>query len=150
MGLNRPNRTNSWAEGGHFPTQIAIAAPRVVANQLRKRPLAVIEPRAGKGSDVDCFNADLGNGDATHTRRPIHFIGDKLARNQIQSYNGETLNLRNVDAQAAGLAVGARVQAELTSSADAPVPRRFSAAADVSYTAKSARDATILHPKTAE
>ncbi len=54
------------------------------------------------------------------------------------------------DAQTADLVVGARVPLILTSRADTPAARRFSAAAAVLYAAALARDPTILHPETAE
>jgi hypothetical protein len=54
------------------------------------------------------------------------------------------------DAQTAGLVVGARVPVILTSRADTPDARRFSAAAAVLYAEALARDPTILQPETAE
>jgi phosphate acetyltransferase/phosphate butyryltransferase len=54
------------------------------------------------------------------------------------------------DAQIAGLVVGARTPVILTSRADTPVARRFSAAAAVLYADALARDPAILLPETAE
>lgn len=54
------------------------------------------------------------------------------------------------DAQAAGLVVGARVPIILTSRADSPETRNFSAAAAVLYAEAVFRDPSILHPETVE
>jgi hypothetical protein len=54
------------------------------------------------------------------------------------------------DAQTAGLVVGARTPVILTSRADTPAARRFSAAAAVLYADTLARDPAIVLPETAE
>ena len=54
------------------------------------------------------------------------------------------------DAQIAGLVVGARTPVILTSRADTPAARRFSAAAAVLYADALARDPSIVLPETAE
>jgi phosphate acetyltransferase len=54
------------------------------------------------------------------------------------------------DAQSAGLVVGARVPVILTSRADGPEARRFSAAAAVIYADAVSRDPSILMPEIAE
>jgi phosphate acetyltransferase len=54
------------------------------------------------------------------------------------------------DAQTAGLVVGARVPVILTSRADGPASRRFSAAAAVLYADALAREPEAIFPETAE
>ena len=54
------------------------------------------------------------------------------------------------DAHTAALVVGARTPVILTSRADTPAARRFSAAAAVPYADALARDPAIVLPETAE
>ena len=86
-----------------------------------------------------------------HISSPVAGLADVLIVPNIEAGNMVYKNLAFMaDAQTADLVVGARVPLILTSRADTPAARRFSAAAAVLYAAALARDPTILHPETAE
>lgn len=91
---------------------------------------------------------------AARTKRitsPVAGLADVLIVPNIEAGNMVYKNLAFMaDAQTAGLVVGARVPVILTSRADTPASRLFSAAAAVLYTETLARDASILWPETAE
>ena len=82
---------------------------------------------------------------------PVAGCADVLIVPNIEAGNMVYKNLAFMaDAQIAGLVVGARAPVILTSRADTPAARRFSAAAAVLYADALARDPTILLPETAE
>ena len=86
-----------------------------------------------------------------HIDSPIAGLADVLLAPNIEAGNMVYKNLAFMaDAQTAGLVVGARVPLILTSRADTPAARTFSAAAAVLYADALARDATILRPEVAE
>jgi phosphotransacetylase len=86
-----------------------------------------------------------------HISSPVAGLADVLIVPNIEAGNMVYKNLAFMaDAQTADLVVGARVPVILTSRADTPAARRFSAAAAVLYAAALARDPAILHPETAE
>lgn len=86
-----------------------------------------------------------------HISSPVAGLADLLIVPNIEAGNMVYKNLAFMaDAQIAGLVVGARVPVILTSRADTPAARRFSAAAAVLYANALARDPTILLPETAE
>ncbi len=45
------------------------------ATDLRKRPVVVIDPRAGQGPGIDGFKAESEVGDALKAGHPVYFIG---------------------------------------------------------------------------
>jgi len=82
---------------------------------------------------------------------PVAGTADVLLVPNIEAGNMVYKNLAFMaDTQMAGLVVGARVPIVLTSRADSPATRRFSAAAAVLYADALARDPGILTPETAE
>jgi phosphate acetyltransferase len=84
-------------------------------------------------------------------RSPVAGAADVLIVPNIEAGNMIYKNLVFMaDAQSAGLVVGARVPVILTSRADAPDARRFSAAAAVLYAQVLAKDPTLLAPEVAE
>jgi phosphotransacetylase len=86
-----------------------------------------------------------------HISSPVAGLADVLIVPNIEAGNMVYKNLAFMaDAQTAGLVVGARVPVILTSRADTPSARLFSAAAAVLYADAAARDPTILTPETAE
>ncbi len=86
-----------------------------------------------------------------HILSPVAGCADVLIVPNIEAGNMVYKNLAFMaDAQIAGLVVGARVPVILTSRADTPAARRFSAAAAVLYADALARDPAILLPETAE
>ena len=52
-----------------------ILPPRGVPTDKRKRPVVVIDPRAGQGPGVGGFKADSEIGDALNEGHPVYFIG---------------------------------------------------------------------------
>ncbi len=52
-----------------------IVPPGGVATDPRKRPVVVIDPRAGQGPGIGGFKADSEIGDALNTGHPVYFIG---------------------------------------------------------------------------
>jgi phosphate acetyltransferase len=91
---------------------------------------------------------------AARTKRidsPVAGLADVLIVPNIEAGNMVYKNLAFMaDAQTAGLVVGAQVPVILTSRADTPASRLFSAAAAVLYADTLARDASILWPETTE
>jgi phosphotransacetylase len=86
-----------------------------------------------------------------HISSPVAGLADVLIVPNIEAGNMVYKNLAFMaDAQIAGLVVGARVPVILTSRADTPAARRFSAATAVLYANALARDPAILLPETAE
>jgi phosphotransacetylase len=86
-----------------------------------------------------------------HISSPVAGCADVLIVPNIEAGNMVYKNLAFMaDAQIAGLVVGARVPVILTSRADTPAARRFSAAAAVLYADALARDPAILLPETSE
>ena len=86
-----------------------------------------------------------------HISSPVAGLADVLIVPNIEAGNMVYKNLAFMaDAQTAGLVVGARVPVILTSRADTPAARLFSAAAAVLYADAAARDPTILTPESAE
>ncbi len=86
-----------------------------------------------------------------HISSPVAGCADVLIVPNIEAGNMVYKNLAFMaDAEIAGLVVGARAPVILTSRANTPAARRFSAAAAVLYAAALARDPTILLPETAE
>jgi phosphotransacetylase len=86
-----------------------------------------------------------------HISSPVAGLADVLIVPNIEAGNMVYKNLAFMaDAQIAGLVVGARVPVILTSRADTPAARRFSAAAAVLYADALIRDPTILQPETEE
>lgn len=86
-----------------------------------------------------------------HIVSPVAGCADVLLVPNIEAGNMVYKNLAFMaDAQTAGLVVGARVPVVLTSRADTPAARRFSAAAALLYADALARDPSILSPETAE
>jgi phosphotransacetylase len=86
-----------------------------------------------------------------HISSPVAGCADVLIAPNIEAGNIVYKNLAFMaDAQIAGLVVGARTPVILTSRADTPAARRFSAAAAVLYADALARDPAILLPETAE
>ncbi len=86
-----------------------------------------------------------------HISSPVAGCADVLIVPNIDAGNMVYKNLAFMaDAQIAGLVVGARTPVILTSRADTPAARRFSAAAAVLYADALARDPSILTPETAE
>jgi phosphotransacetylase len=86
-----------------------------------------------------------------HIHSPVAGLADVLIVPNIEAGNMVYKNLAFMaDAQTAGLVVGARVPVILTSRADTPASRLFSAAAAVLYADALARDASILWPETTE
>ena len=86
-----------------------------------------------------------------HISSPVAGCADVLIVPNIEAGNMVYKNLAFMgDAQIAGLVVGARTPVILTSRADTPVARRFSAAAAVLYADALARDPAILLPEIAE
>ena len=82
---------------------------------------------------------------------PVAGGADVLIVPNIEAGNMVYKNLAFMaDAQIAGLVVGARTPVILTSRADTPAARRFSAAAAVLYADTLARDPAIVLPETAE
>src|SRR5271165_2692599 len=82
---------------------------------------------------------------------PVAGCADVLIAPNIEAGNMVYKNLAFMaDAQMAGLVVGARTPVILTSRADTPAARRFSAAAAVLYADTLARDPAIVLPETAE
>jgi len=83
-------------------------------------------------------------------RSPVAGLADVLIAPNIEAGNMIYKNLTFMaDAQTAGLVVGARVPIILTSRADTPDMRRFSAAAAVLYAAAIAKDPRLLTPEVA-
>src|SRR5271166_6397626 len=86
-----------------------------------------------------------------HISSPVAGCADVLIAPNIEAGNMVYKNLAFMaDAQIAGLVVGARTPVILTSRADTPAARRFSAAAAVLYADTLARDPAIVLPETAE
>jgi phosphotransacetylase len=86
-----------------------------------------------------------------HISSPVAGCADVLIVPNIEAGNMVYKNLAFIgDAQVAGLVVGARTPVILTSRADTPAARRFSAAAAVLYADALARDPAILLPEFAE
>jgi phosphotransacetylase len=86
-----------------------------------------------------------------HIVSPVAGLADVLLAPNIEAGNMVYKNLGFMaDAQTAGLVTGARVPVILTSRADTPAARRFSAAAAVLYADAIRRDPAILHPEVAE
>ena len=86
-----------------------------------------------------------------HIHSPVAGLADVLIVPNIEAGNMVYKNLAFMaDAQTAGLVVGARVPVILTSRADTPASRLFSAAAAVLYADALARDPSILSPETTE
>ena len=86
-----------------------------------------------------------------HISSPVAGLADILIVPNIEAGNMVYKNLAFMaDAQIAGLVVGARVPVILTSRADTPAARRFSAATAVLYANALARDPAIMLPETAE
>ena len=86
-----------------------------------------------------------------HIASPVAGLADVLIVPNIEAGNMVYKNLAFMaDAQTAGLVVGARAPVILTSRADTPAARRFSAAAAVLYADAMARDPAILLPQIAE
>jgi phosphate acetyltransferase len=86
-----------------------------------------------------------------HIVSPVAGAADVLLVPNIEAGNMVYKDLTFMaDAQAAGLVVGARVPIILTSRADTPDARRFSAAAAVLYAEALTHDPSILNPQTAE
>jgi phosphotransacetylase len=86
-----------------------------------------------------------------HISSPVAGCADVLIVPNIEAGNMVYKNLAFIgDAQIAGLVVGARTPVILTSRADTPAARRFSAAAAVLYADALARDPAILLPEIAE
>jgi phosphotransacetylase len=86
-----------------------------------------------------------------HINSPVAGLADVLIVPNIEAGNMVYKNLAFMaDAQTAGLVVGARVPVILTSRADTPASRLFSAAAAVLYADALARDPSILWPETTE
>ena len=86
-----------------------------------------------------------------HISSPIAGHADILIVPNIEAGNMVYKNLAFMaDAQTAGLVVGARVPVILTSRADAPTARRFSAAAAVLYADALARDPNGILPEISE
>ncbi len=82
---------------------------------------------------------------------PVAGCADVLIVPNIEAGNMVYKNLAFMaDAQIAGLVVGARTPVILTSRADTPAARRFSAAAAVLYADALARDPAIVLPETVE
>ena len=54
---------------------LRIAAPAGVATDPRKRPVVVIDPRAGQGPGIGGFKAESEIGDALSAGHPVYFIG---------------------------------------------------------------------------
>ena len=52
-----------------------ILPPRGVPTNKRKRPVVVVDPRAGQGPGVGGFKADSEIGDALNEGHPVYFIG---------------------------------------------------------------------------
>jgi phosphate acetyltransferase len=85
-----------------------------------------------------------------HIVSPVAGLADVLIAPNIEAGNMVYKNLAFMaDAQTAGLVVGARVPAILTSRADPAPARIFSAAAAVLYADALSRDPTILMPDVA-
>ena len=100
--------------------------------------------------DLDAA-VDIEAAQIKHISSPVAGLADILIVPNIEAGNMVYKNLAFMaDAQIAGLVVGARVPVILTSRADTPAARRFSAAAAVLYADALARDPTILSPETAE
>jgi phosphate acetyltransferase len=86
-----------------------------------------------------------------HIVSPVAGLADVLIVPNIEAGNMVYKSLAFMaDAQIAGLVVGARVPVILTSRADTPAARRFSAAAAVLYADALARDPAMLLPETAD
>lgn len=86
-----------------------------------------------------------------HITSPVAGAADVLLVPNIEAGNMIYKNLTFMaDAQMAGLVVGARVPVVLTSRADTPDARRFSAAAAVLYAEALARDPTGILPEPSE
>jgi phosphate acetyltransferase len=82
---------------------------------------------------------------------PVAGCADVLIVPNIEAGNMVYKNLAFMaDAQTADLVVGARTPVILTSRADSPAARRFSAAAAVLYADALARESAIVLPETAE
>jgi phosphate acetyltransferase len=100
--------------------------------------------------DLDAA-VDIEAAQIKHISSSVAGLADILIVPNIEAGNMVYKNLAFMaDAQIAGLVVGARVPVILTSRADTPAARRFSAAAAVLYADALARDPTILSPETAE
>ncbi len=66
--------------GISFPRPINFALSRIVppdgvATDPRKRPVVVVDPRAGQGPGIGGFKADSEIGDALNAGHPVYFIG---------------------------------------------------------------------------
>lgn len=86
-----------------------------------------------------------------HITSPVAGAADVLLAPNIEAGNMIYKDLAFMaDAQTAGLVVGARVPVILTSRADGPAARRFSAAAAVLYADALAREPAAILPDTAE
>jgi len=86
-----------------------------------------------------------------HIVSPVAGAADVLIAPNIEAGNMVYKDLAFMaDAQTAGLVVGARVPVILTSRADGPAARRFSAAAAVLYADASAREPEAIFPETGE
>ncbi|MCC3246064.1 bifunctional enoyl-CoA hydratase/phosphate acetyltransferase [Methylocystis sp. WRRC1] len=86
-----------------------------------------------------------------HIVSPVAGAADVLIAPNIEAGNMIYKDLAFMaDAQTAGLVVGARVPVILTSRADGPAARRFSAAAAVLYADALAREPDTILPETAE
>ena len=86
-----------------------------------------------------------------HISSPVAGLADVLLVPNIEAGNMVYKNLAFMaDSQMAGLVVGARVPVVLTSRADTPDARRFSAAAAVLYADALARDPASILPELAE
>lgn len=100
--------------------------------------------------DLDAA-VDMQAARTKHIHSPVAGLADVLIVPNIEAGNMVYKNLAFMaDAQTAGLVVGARVPVILTSRADSPASRLFSAAAAVLYADALARDPSILWPETTE
>ena len=52
-----------------------IMSPPGVATDPRKRPVVVVDPRAGQGPGIGGFKAESEIGDALNAGHPVYFIG---------------------------------------------------------------------------
>jgi phosphate acetyltransferase len=100
--------------------------------------------------DLDAA-VDAGAARIKHIVSPVAGAADVLVAPNIEAGNMIYKDLAFMaDAQTAGLVVGARVPVILTSRADGPAARRFSAAAAVLYADALAREPEAILPDTAE
>jgi phosphate acetyltransferase len=148
------------AVGMETPKVAVLAAVEMVETRMQATvDGAILAKMADRGQIVDGVvdgpldldaAVDIEAAKVKHITSPVAGIADVLLVPNIDAGNMVYKNLSFMaDAQMAGIVVGARVPAILTSRADTVATRLFSAAASVLYAAALVRDPGVLGPTAA-